>query len=73
MDTALVNKYLTNFNRVLFNLIEMKTILAIIVLNLVILVNDIAIQNIEYKNCGWMENRIPRCKLDGLFISTCQI
>ena len=51
----------------------MKSILAIIVLNLVILVNDITIQNIEYKNCGWLEIRIPRCKLDGLFISTCQI
>ena len=41
----------------------MQSILAIIVLNLVI-------QNIEYKNSGWLENRIPRCKLDGLFIST---
>ena len=49
----------------------MKSILAIIILNLVILVNDITIQNIEYKNCGWLENCIPRCKLDGLFISAC--
>ena len=46
----------------------MKSILAIIVLNLVILVNDITIQNIEYKNCGWLENRLPRCKSDGLFV-----
>ena len=44
----------------------MKSILAIIVLNLVILVNDITIQNIEYENFGWLENRMPRCKLDGL-------
>ena len=51
----------------------MKTILAIIILNLVILVNDITIQNIEFNNCGWLEDRIPRCKLDGHFISTCQI
>ena len=42
----------------------MKSILAIIVLNLVILVNDITIQNIEYKNFGLLENRMPICKLN---------